>query len=500
MYTNSRLLLAAAVFFMILGAALPVLPVRADLEDMVVETGCGLPDMPYYTGVVNPERATYDVYVKLGKVGQTAEVSGYVRFDDGSTNCITIGTTSASGNEWRKLGSYTDIDGDSQTVLQLSSDVLEDIPNANRPTLMLVSQTSPVCVPAVQCEVTYKGEKMYITPTGQPTEEYALNIVQAKSLEDDSVQKVEYYADNELLYETKQLEPFNTNLSPNYAGTLYRVVHFTSGQKAISEQTAPGPHMDSFATFTTRTYKKYQQLVLILAVTGGLLLIIYGIRFTLSALGRRHMWRVAHGLAVEKPEKMLSAQRVASHARRDKAIKIVERVSLIVGVSMIIALTLSMSIVQIGTVSGHSMDTSFSDGQKIVINKFPVTLANLNGTAYVPKRGEVVVAYPNFGTNLSDDAVKDGETIIKRVVGLPGERVVVAAGVLTVYNGEHPDGFNPAANTEWSDNVQPDDSTDQIDITLEKNEIFLCGDNRPVSIDSRFNGPIATSQIVGVVH
>lgn len=473
----------------------------ADISDMLVETGCGQPDMPYYTGVTNPAQDTYDVYVKLGKIGQTAAVSGYVRFNDGSTTCGDIGTTEASGNEWRKLGTYTDIGGSAETVLQLSSTVLEDVPNANRPTLMLVSAAAPVCVPVSQCETTYNGAKVYITPAGQPSDDYALNIVEAQSLASDSVQKVEYYADNELLYETKQLEPFQTDLSPNYAHKLYRVLYFTSGQRAISEEAAPGPHMDSVLTVVTRTYKKYQQIALILIVVAGILAILYGIRAVTFALGRHHMWRVAHGLAHDKPEIMLSARRVAWHARRDKLLRILETTSLVVGVSMLNVLLLSMSIVQIGTVSGHSMDDSFYDGEKIIINKLPVTFANLNSTAYAPKRGEVVIAYPNFGTNLSEDSIKNDETIIKRVLGLPGERIVVDHGKLIVYNEQHKDGFDPTTGATWASHVQADDdSIDYIDVTLGKNEIFLCGDNRPVSIDSRFNGPIATSQIVGVVR
>ena len=499
MYIPPRLRLVAVVIFMIVVGVLNIPTTHASIDDMLVETGCGLPDVPYYTGVVNPAQDTYDVYVKLGKVGQTAPVSGYVRFNDGSTTCGDIGNTEASGSEWRKLGTYSDIDGDAETILQLSSPVLEDVPNANRPTLMLVSKSNPVCAPAIECATTYKGEKVYITPTSQPSNDYALNIVEAKSLENDTVKKVEYYADNELLYETKQLQPFNTSLSPNYANKDYRVIYFTSGQKAISEQTAPGPHMDSPWTFVVRTYKKYQQTVLALTIAFVVLVAIYGTRAVLLAMSRRHMWRVTHGLAQEKPEKMLSARQVALHATKDKIIAVLEKLSIVVGVAMVLVLLLSLSIVQIGTVSGHSMDVSYYDGEKIIINKLPVTFANLNGAAYLPKRGEVIVAYPNFGTNLASDSIHNDETIIKRVIGLPGERVVVNQGVLRVYNDEHKDGFDPTSGAKWAANVQLDDSTDYIDVTLGKNEIFLCGDNRPVSIDSRFNGPIATSQIVGVV-
>lgn len=494
----SRLFSAVLLLSAIVLLALPSAS-RAAIEDLIVETGCGSPGVPYYTGIVNPAKDTYGVYVKLGKIGQTATVSGYVRFDDGSTSCGDIGTVEASGSEWRKLGSYTDMDGEAQTVLQLSSVVLEDVPNANRPSLMLVSQTNPVCEPKLQCETIYAGQKVYISPTSQPTNDYALNIIEAKSLDGDTVKKVEYYADNERLYETKQLEAFNTSLSPNYANKLYRVIYFNSGQKAISEQDAPGPHMDSPWIFVVRTFEKYQQIVLILLGVVVLLALIYGARAIVRVRNQRHMWRVAHGLKQEKAEKMLSARRIAFNTTRDRFIAVAEKASLVVGVSMIIVLVLSMSIIQIGTVSGHSMDTTFQDGQRIFINKLPVTFANLNGTAYLPKRGEVVVAYPNFGTNLADDKISNEETIIKRVLGLPGERVVVDNGKLIIYSNEKKNGFDPTVGATWATHIQADDNTDYIDVTLDKNEIFLCGDNRPESIDSRFNGPIATSQIIGVV-
>lgn len=473
--------------------------VHADVSDILVDTGCGAPDMPYYTSAVNPAKDTYDVYVKLGKVGQVADVSGYVRFDDGSTNCVDIGATKASGDEWRKLGSYTDIEGDASTVLQLSSNVFKDVPNANRPTLMLVSQSNPVCVPTTQCETTYQGQKVYITPTGQPTREYALNIVEAKSLENDTVKKVEYYADNERLYETKQLETFDTSLAPSYANKLYRVIYFDSGQKAISEQTAE-LHMDSFGAFMTRIYERYEPTIWVIIAALGIVGILYAVRGAINVMSRRRMWRQAHGLEQAAPETMFSDKHIGAIVRRDKIIKIISRIGLVIGSAAVVVLVLSQFVVMIGTVDGHSMDTSFHDGEKIIVNKLPVTFANMNGNAYTPKRGEVVIVYPNFGTNLADDSIENSETIIKRVIGLPGERVVVDNGKLTVYNDEHKDGFDPSAGTTWASHVQTDDSTDYIDVTLDKNQIFLCGDNRPVSIDSRFNGPIATSQIVGIVN
>lgn len=149
------------------------------------------------------------------------------------------------------------------------------------------------------------------------------------------------------------------------------------------------------------------------------------------------------------------------------------------------------------TINGESMVTSYEDGRKVLVNKLPVTSARINGTGFVPKRGEVVVAHPSYGASMDEAEAKD-EMIIKRVIGLPGETVTISNGSIRIFNTEYPDGFDSSTDAAWAANVQADDSLDMITITLAENEIFLVGDSRPVSIDSRFNGPVNTAQLIGV--
>ena len=96
-----------------------------------------------------------------------------------------------------------------------------------------------------------------------------------------------------------------------------------------------------------------------------------------------------------------------------------------------------------------------------------------------PQRGEIITCnYPEDGNKL----------FVKRIIGLPGETIEIREG--TVYiDGE------PIAETYLT--RVDDQSMDPI--TLAKDEIFVMGDNRPVSRDSRAVGPLTLDEIYGRV-
>ncbi len=96
-----------------------------------------------------------------------------------------------------------------------------------------------------------------------------------------------------------------------------------------------------------------------------------------------------------------------------------------------------------------------------------------------PQRGEIITCnYPGEGNKL----------FVKRIIGLPGETIEIREG--TVYiDGE------PIAETYLT--RVDDQSMDPI--TLAKDEIFVMGDNRPVSRDSRAVGPLTLDEIYGRV-
>ncbi len=122
-------------------------------------------------------------------------------------------------------------------------------------------------------------------------------------------------------------------------------------------------------------------------------------------------------------------------------------------------------------VSGASMEPNIQESNYLIIDELTYHFRE-------PKRGEVVVfRYPN------DPSV----FYIKRILGLPGEEVDVAGGVVAI-DGDTVDerAYLKGAKT-----------FNDVHIKLEPNAYFVMGDNRPNSFDSRSWGPVDRSLIVG---
>lgn len=128
-------------------------------------------------------------------------------------------------------------------------------------------------------------------------------------------------------------------------------------------------------------------------------------------------------------------------------------------------------------VKGASMEPNFYDHEYLIVDELSFRLR-------APERGEVVVfKYPE----------QPSEYFLKRIIGLPGERVKVSGGHVIIYNKEHPDGV------EISESYLPADldTAGENTYTVGSDQYFVLGDNRPNSFDSRRFGPIDKKYVVG---
>lgn len=156
--------------------------------------------------------------------------------------------------------------------------------------------------------------------------------------------------------------------------------------------------------------------------------------------------------------------------------------------AFLLAVLLNTFVIQSYQVDGVSMEPTLQNNDRLIVDKIPRTIARIDGHQYVPHRGDIIIfnqdGLPGFvGT----------KQLIKRVIGLPGDRVVVSDGKVMIYDSAHPNGFDPDDSGGYTTN-QP--TTHEFQGTLASNQLFVCGDNRPNSEDSRYFGPITTDQIV----
>lgn len=158
----------------------------------------------------------------------------------------------------------------------------------------------------------------------------------------------------------------------------------------------------------------------------------------------------------------------------------------------LVAILLTSFVFQSYEVDGPSMQTTLFNRDRLIVWKLPHTFARITHHDYIPHRGDIIV-FTKRG--ISDFGERGDKQLIKRVIGLPGERVVVKEGNITIYNSEHPEGFNPDTSGHY--NVQPDITAGNVDITVPAGEVFVCGDNRTNSLDSRAFGTISSGDIVG---
>jgi signal peptidase I len=159
----------------------------------------------------------------------------------------------------------------------------------------------------------------------------------------------------------------------------------------------------------------------------------------------------------------------------------------------IVALLLTAFVFQSYEVDGPSMETTLENHDRLLVLKLPRTFAKIIHKDYIPNRGDIII----FNTNAVQDGTGDGgeKQLIKRVIGLPGDRVVVKDGHITLFNKEHPAGYDPDQAGAWGDVITT--TTGNVDVIVNQDEVFVCGDNRTNSLDSRVLGAIPAKDIVG---
>lgn len=138
-------------------------------------------------------------------------------------------------------------------------------------------------------------------------------------------------------------------------------------------------------------------------------------------------------------------------------------------------------------VKGASMEPNFHDGEYLIIYQLPYQLNKIFNNFKEEDRGKILVIHP-------PDNLKD--FYIKRLIGLPGEKIKIAGGGVYIYNFNHPNGFLLNESDYLPSAVNTAGGV-ETEIQLTANEVYVLGDNRSASLDSRRIGPVPVKNIIG---
>ena len=146
----------------------------------------------------------------------------------------------------------------------------------------------------------------------------------------------------------------------------------------------------------------------------------------------------------------------------------------VIGGALAVALVIQAFLVQAFYIPSSSMEPTLEVGDRVLVNKLSYDLHDVN-------RGDLVVFERPDGT---EGDIKD---LIKRVIGLPGETVEIRDGTVVIDGRVLDEPY--LAEEEILAEFAP--------VEVPEDHVFVMGDNRDDSRDSRIFGPIPADSIVG---
>ncbi|MFH0853031.1 MAG: signal peptidase I [bacterium] len=183
----------------------------------------------------------------------------------------------------------------------------------------------------------------------------------------------------------------------------------------------------------------------------------------------------------------VGAKKMTRQTRKDESILpsfassagsfIIEVVKVIV-IALAIIVPVRYFLMQPFYVKGASMEPNFHDNEYLIIDELTYRLTE-------PRRGEVIVFR---------NPRRPSEFYIKRIIGLPSEKIEINHGEITITNNDFPSGFVLSEEKYLPEGIYTSGSEG---IQLGEGEFYVMGDNRASSLDSRSFGAIKEEEIIG---
>ena len=167
-------------------------------------------------------------------------------------------------------------------------------------------------------------------------------------------------------------------------------------------------------------------------------------------------------------------------------LRVIREWVVVVAVALGIALLVRGFLLQQFYISGPSMESTMFQDNRVLVNKLSYRMHDIG-------RGDVVV----FDRITTDGEVVQHDDLIKRVIALAGETIEIRQCVVLINGKELPE---PYLNEYDVQQINLDDRCRVPELAptvVSENHIFVMGDNRPQSFDSRMFGEIESELVVG---
>lgn len=155
-------------------------------------------------------------------------------------------------------------------------------------------------------------------------------------------------------------------------------------------------------------------------------------------------------------------------------------------VALLVALGIRTFVLQQFYISGPSMETTLFQPNRVLVNKLSYRFGDID-------RGDVVV----FDRVTSNGRDVQHDDLIKRVIALPGESVSIKACVVYVDGKQLDEPYLADRDAQQTDLVARCRQPEMAAVEVPDGQVFVLGDNRPQSMDSRVFGPVDKKSIVG---
>ena len=158
----------------------------------------------------------------------------------------------------------------------------------------------------------------------------------------------------------------------------------------------------------------------------------------------------------------------------------------VIVIALIVAVLVRLFLLQQFYISGPSMETTMFSNDRVLVSKLNYEVGGID-------RGDIVV----FDRATMNGDQIEHDDLIKRVIGLGGETIEIRDCVIYIDGAKLEEPYLPRRDITLTNLSDRCGVVNMAETKIEKDEVFLVGDNRPQSFDSRMFGAIKSDLIIG---